>query len=182
MVLALSLLLAAAAAETAALPAVSPQSYVIGVEDVLAIHLWKEPEISRRVPVRPDGRISLPLVNDVQAAGLTPSRLATQLSEAFRQHLTDAEVSVIVEQVNSRKFYVIGEVMRPGAYPLAAATSVLQALTTAGGFREFANTKKVQVIRAVGGHRLPFDYGAVVKGRRPDFNVWLEAGDTLVVP
>jgi polysaccharide export outer membrane protein len=159
-----------------------PPSYVIGVEDVLDVHLWKEPEISRRVPVRPDGKISLPLVNDVQAAGLTPSRLAAQLSEAFRRHLTDVEVSVIVEQVNSRKFFVIGEVMRPGAYPLATAASVLQALTTAGGFREFANTKKIQVIRAAGGTPLTFDYGAVVKGRRPDQNVWLEPGDTVVVP
>jgi polysaccharide export outer membrane protein len=180
MLLAIGFLLAAAAAEVT--PPVSPQTYVIGVEDLLAIHLWKEPEISRRVPVRPDGKISLPLVNDVQAAGLTPSRLAEVLTEAFSRHMTEAEVAVIVEQVHSKKFYVMGEVSRPGAYPLTGPTTVLQALTTAGGFREFANTKKIQVLRGVRQFRLHFDYGAVINGKKTHQNVLLEPGDTVVVP
>ena len=163
---------------------VNPQTYIIGPEDLLAVHVWKEPEVSRRVPVRPDGRISLPLINDVPAAGLTPLQLARQLSEALKKYLTEADVAVVVEQVNSKKFYVMGEVGRPGAYPLLGATSVLQALTAAGGFRDFANTKKIQVLKGAGPaqQRLLFDYNAVIKGKKPEQNVLLEPGDTIVVP
>lgn len=170
----------ALAAEAAAPGRVNPETYVIGVQDVLAIHVWKEPELSRRVPVRPDGKISLPLIHDVAASGLTPSQLAAALTEALKVHLTEPEVAVMVEQVNSKKFHVMGEVARPGAYPLLGATTVLEALTAAGGFREFANTKKIQVIRQ--DKRLAFDYSAVVKGRKPEQNVRLEPGDTIVVP
>ncbi len=167
-------------ADAAPAPAVNPQTYLIGVEDVLSVHVWKEPELTRRVAVRPDGKITLPLVQDVQAAGLTPVRLAAGLAEALRLHLTQAEVSVLVEQVNSKKFYVMGEVVKPGAYPLLAPISVLQALSTAGGFREFANTRKIQVLK--GGRRLRFDYDAAMKGRRPQQSLLVEPGDTILVP
>jgi len=167
-------------AETGAAPRVNPDAYVIGAEDVLAIHVWKEPEITRRVPVRPDGKISLPLVPDVQAAGLTPTQLAASLTEAFKVHLTDPEVAVVVDQVHSRKFHVMGEVARPGSFPLLGPTTVLQALTAAGGFRDFANTKKIVLIR--GERRYGFDYQAVIKGRKLEQNVRLEPGDTLLVP
>ncbi len=175
--LAILLLLAAEAAA----PNVNPQTYLIGPEDVLSVRVWKQPEASGRVPVRPDGRISLPLVNDVQAAGQTPDQLARRVSEALKRFLTEADVAVVVEQVNSKKFYVMGEVTRPGAYPLLAPTSVLQALTAAGGFRDFANTRKIQVVKGAG-RRVLFDYNAVVKGKKAEQNVWLEPGDTILVP
>lgn len=164
----------------AALPAAA-ETYTIGPEDVLAVHVWKEPEASRRVSVRPDGKISLPLVNDMQAAGLTANQLAVQLSRELKKYLTEADVSVVVEQVNSKKFYVMGEVVKPGAYPLLASTTVLQALTGAGGFRDFANTKKIYVLKARG-QRLLFDYPAVIKGKKLEQNIFLEPGDTIVVP
>ena len=172
--------LAALLAEAAAAPSVNPQSYVIGTEDVLAIHVWKEPELSRRVPVRPDGRISIPLINDVAAAGRTPNQLAAELAGALKQHFTEIDVSVIVEQVNSKKFYVMGAVARPGAYPLLAPTTVLEALTAAGGFRNSANTRKVLVLR--GDMRMAFDYQAVIKGKKPEQNFQLSSGDAIVAP
>ncbi len=171
------------AAETPA-PKWNPGSYIIGPEDVLFIQVWKEPDLSRRVPVRPDGRISLPLLNDMQAAGLTPNELASQVSQELKKYLTEVDVAVVVEQVNSRRIYVMGEVVRPGAYPLLAPTSVLQALSAACGFREFANTKKIHILRGVGidQKKLLFDYNAVVKGKKPAQNILLENGDTIVVP
>jgi len=180
MILTLSLLAAALAGADPAPTPVNPRAYLIGTEDVLAVHVWKEPEISRRVPVRPDGNISLPLVNDVRAAGLTPNQLAADLAAALKKFLTEADVSVMVEQVNSKKFYVLGEVTRPGSYPLLAPTSVLQALSAAGGFRDFANTRRIQVLK--GDRRLVFDYNAVAKGKRPEQNVLVEPGDTILVP
>ena len=171
------------AAEAAA-PNVNLHTYVIGIDDVLAVHVWREPEVSRRVPVRPDGNISLPLINDIKAAGLTPNQLAQRVSEALRRFLTEAEVTVMVEQVNSKKFYVMGRVTRPGAYPLLENTSVLQALTAAGGFRDPANPKKIQLFKGAGPYpkQLWFDYNAVIKGKKLEQNVLLEPGDTIVVP
>lgn len=177
----LLLVCAAALAAAEANPAkVDPQNYRIGSEDLLAVHVWKQPELSRRVTVRPDGKISLPLVNDVAAAGLTPNQLAQEVAAALKNFMTQADVAVIVEQVNSKKYYVMGEVARPGPYPLPAPTTVLQALAAAGGFREFANTKKIQVLKRSG--RVIVDYRAVVEGKKPWQNVQLEAGDTVVVP
>src|SRR5581483_7460 len=171
------------AAETSA-PKWNPESYIIGPGDVLTVQVWKEPDLSRRVPVRPDGRISLPLLNDVQAAGLTPNELAGRVSQELKKYLTEADVAIVVEQVNSRRIYVMGEIARPGAYPLLAQTSVLQALSAAGGFRELANTKKIYILRGAGVYqkRLLFDYNAVVKGKKPEQNILLENGDTIVVP
>ena len=183
--LAILLLLAAeAASPNSSAPGLDPQTYTIGPEDVLTVQVWRQPDLSRRVPVRPDGRISLPFTNDVQAAGFTPNDLAQRLGLDLKKYFTEADVAVVVEQVNSKKFYVMGEVARPGAYPLLASTTVLQALSAAGGFREFAGTKKIQVLKGAGAYqkRLLFDYGAVVKGKKPEQNVLLESGDTIIVP
>lgn len=164
--------------------ATTDASYVIGPEDVLNIDVWKEQEISRIVPVRPDGKISLPLLNDVQAAGLTPMQLQAALRDALKKFISDPQVTVIVTQVNSRRVYVLGEVARPGAFPLLPHMNVLQALSTAGGFNQFAKESGVYVLRTENGRQvtLPFNYKEVVRGKRADQNIELKPGDTIVVP
>jgi polysaccharide export outer membrane protein len=159
-------------------------NYIIGPQDVLDIDVWKEPELTRSVPVRPDGKISLPLLNDVQAAGLTPAKLADQIAQGLKKYVTDPEVTVIVSAINSQRVYILGEVARAGAYPLLPDMTVLQALSSAGGFTQFANTKKIYVLRNDNGkqQRYPFNYKNVVSGRDPDENITLKAGDTVVVP
>ena len=158
--------------------------YVIGSEDVLQINVWKETDISSSVPVRPDGKISLPLLNDVQAAGLTPLQLANEISERLKRFITEPHVTVIVTAMNSRRAYVMGQVTRQGAVPLFSNLTVLQALSSAGGPVQFANTKKIYILRTEGGEqkRLPFNYDAVIRGRNPEQNINLKPGDTIVVP
>ncbi|MGD0842202.1 MAG: polysaccharide biosynthesis/export family protein [Candidatus Acidiferrales bacterium] len=164
--------------------AAADSSYVIGPDDVLDISVWKEPDLSRSLPVRPDGKISLPLVSDVQAAGKTPSELAATLTTLLKAYVNDPQVTVIVTQINSRRVYVVGEVARPGAFPLLPDMTVLQALASAGGFTPFANTKKIHIVRTVNGHetQFPFDYHEVLKGSKPAENIQLLAGDEIVVP
>jgi polysaccharide biosynthesis/export protein len=168
----------------AATPATTDPAYVIGPEDVLDINVWKEPDMTRIVPVRPDGKISLPLINDVQAAGSTPQQLAGAVKEKLRKFLTDPQVTVIVTQINSQRIYVMGEVLRAGAFPLIPGMTVLQALANAGGFSTFADVKKIHVLRMVNGKRaeLPFNYREVLKGGNEEQNIKLEPGDTVVVP
>jgi polysaccharide biosynthesis/export protein len=158
--------------------------YRIGAQDVLQIDVWKEPEITRSVPVRPDGKITLPLLNDVQAAGLTPMELTAVLREEFKKFINDPQVSVSVSTINSRRVYVTGEVTRPGAFPLLPGMTVLQALTSGGGFTQFAKIKSIYVLRTRDGRqvKLPFNYKAVVGGKKPEDNILLQAGDTIVVP
>jgi polysaccharide export outer membrane protein len=158
--------------------------YVIGEEDVLSISVWKEPEITRVVPVRPDGKISLPLVNDVQAAGLTPMQLAMVITERLRKFITEPQVTVIVTAINSRRIYLVGEVTRAGAFPMLPNMTILQALSSAGGFTQFANLKGIYVLRFENGKqiKMPFNYKEVLKGNRPEQNVVLKPGDTIVVP
>lgn len=165
-------------------PATTDASYVIGPEDVLNIDVWKEAEISRSVPVRPDGKISLPLLNDVQAAGLTPMQLQANLKEALKKFISDPQVTVIVTAVNSQRIFVLGEVPHPGAFPMLPHMTVLQAVSTAGGFNQFAKEKGVYVLRTENGRQItiPFNYKEVIKGKRPDQNIELKAGDTIVVP
>jgi polysaccharide biosynthesis/export protein len=165
-------------------PATTDPNYIIGAQDVLDISVWKEPEITRTVPVRPDGKISLPLLNDVQAAGLTPAQLTAEITSSLRKFVTDPEVTVIVEQINSQRVYILGEVTRPGAYPLLPGMTVLQALSSAGGFTQFANEKKMYVLRRVNGNQEKyfFNYKDVLNGKRPEQNIALRAGDTIVVP
>jgi polysaccharide biosynthesis/export protein len=158
--------------------------YVIGPQDVLDINVWKEAELSRVVPVRPDGRISLPLLNDVQAAGLTPGQLAAQITEGLKKFITNPQVTVIVTQINSQRVYILGETLRPGAYPLLPGMTVLQALSSGGGFTMFANTKKIYVVRQTGGkqEKFPFNYKEAVGGKHPEQNIVLQGGDQIVVP
>jgi polysaccharide biosynthesis/export protein len=175
---------APATASPAKPPATTDPNYIIGAQDVLDISVWKEPEITRTVPVRPDGKISLPLLNDVQAAGLTPAQLNAEITSSLRKFVTDPEVTVIVEQINSQRVYILGEVTRPGAYPLLPGMTVLQALSSAGGFTQFANEKKMYVLRRVNGNQEKyfFNYKDVLNGKRPEQNIALKAGDTIVVP
>jgi polysaccharide export outer membrane protein len=160
-------------------------SYVIGAEDILSINVWKEQELSKQVPVRPDGMISLPLLGDVKATGLTPLQLQDQLTTDLKKYISDPQVTVIVVQVNSLSFNVVGEVLKPGYYPLTRRMTVLDAIAMAGGFRDFAKVKKIYVLRtAADGKqvRLPFNYKNVVKGQNANQNIQLEPRDTLVVP
>ena len=159
-------------------------NYVIGAQDVLDISVWKEPELTRVVPVRPDGKISLPLLNDVKAAGLTPTQLAAQITESLRKFVTNPQVTVIVSQINSQRVYVLGEAARPGAYPLLPGMTILQALSSAGGFTQFAKMKNIYLMREVDGkqEKHPFNYKEVIKGEHSEQNLVLRAGDTIVVP
>lgn len=140
--------------------------------------------MSRVVPVRPDGRISLPLINDIQAAGLSPEQLAATVAEKLRKFVTEPQVTVIVTAVNSQRVFVVGEVLRAGAFPLFPGMTVLQALGTAGGFTTFADVKKIHVLRMRDGKQveLPFNYRDVLNGDKPEQNIRLEPGDTIVVP
>lgn len=158
-------------------------NYVIGPQDVLDVSVWKEPEVSRSVPVRPDGRISLPLLNDVQAAGLTPAQLTTQIATGLSKFMTDPEVTIIVTQINSKRVYVLGEVTRPGGYLLLPGTTILQAISDAGGLTQFSNGKKIYVLRQDGGkqNKIFFNYKEVLDGKNPDQNIVLRSGDTVVV-
>jgi polysaccharide biosynthesis/export protein len=166
------------------LPATQDASYIIGPQDVLDISVWKEAELTRTVPVRPDGKISMPLLNDVQAAGLTPTQLAEQITSSLKKFVTDPQVTIIVTAINSQRVYIMGEVTRAGAYPLLPNMTVLQALSSAGGFTQFANLKKIYMFRTENGKQVkyPFNYKAVVSGKQPEENVELKAGDTIVVP
>ena len=159
-------------------------TYVIGAQDVLDISVWKDPELTQTVPVRPDGKISMPLLNDIQAAGLTPDQLKVQITDGLKKFMTDPIVTVIVTQINSQRVYITGEVTHAGAFPLLPGTTILQALSSAGGFTQFANTKRIYMFRMVNGKRVvfPFNYKEVIHGKNTNQNVVLEAGDTIVVP
>jgi polysaccharide export outer membrane protein len=156
---------------------------VIGADDNLHISVWKEPDLTTSLPVRPDGKISLPLLNDVPAAGLTPMQLADSIMEKLKKYIADPRVTVVVTAMNSRRIYVLGEVLHTGAVPLLPNMTVLQALATAG-FSQFANVKGIYVLRTENGKqvKLPFNYKQVVKGADPRQNIALKPGDTVVVP
>jgi polysaccharide biosynthesis/export protein len=160
-------------------------SFVIGNDDLLAINVWKEPDISRQVPVRSDGKISLPLVGEVKVAGETPLKLEQDLAVRLKNYIDEPEVTVIVQQINSQKFNILGQVNRPGSFPLANAATVLDAIAFAGGFRDFAKQKSIYVLRANADGsetRIPFNYKQVVKGQNPAQNVKLQPRDTIIVP
>ena len=165
-------------------PATADPNYVIGAQDVLDINVWKEPDVSRVVPVRPDGKISLPLLNDVQAGGLTPDQLAAKVTEELKKYVTNPQVTVIVTAINSQRVYILGEVTRPGAFPLLPGMTVLQALSSAGGFTQFAKVKSIFVRRLQDGKesKYLFNYKDVIGGKRPEQDILLKAGDTIVVP
>jgi len=167
-------------------PSVNPvgTSYIIAPDDVLAIDVWKEAEITRTVPVRPDGKISLPLLNDVQAAGLTATDLAAVIAERLKKFIANPQVTVIVTTVNSQRIYILGEVPRGGVVPLLPNMTVLQAISSAGGFTQYANQKGIYVLRSENGQQVkyPFNYREVVRGVNIQQNIVLKPGDTIVVP
>ena len=161
------------------------EEFVIGNGDVLAINVWKETEVSHVVPVRSDGRISLPLVGEVQAGGRTPKQLETDIRAKLKDYVSEPEVTVIVQEIKSQKFNVLGMVMKPGSYVLTNPTTVLDAIAMAGGFRDFAKKKDIYVLRRIADGtqaRLPFNYKDVVKGHSSAQNVALQSNDTVVVP
>ena len=157
--------------------------YVIGPEDALHIAVWKEADLTASLPVRPDGKISLPLLDDVQAAGLTPKQLADSITEKLKKYLADPRVTVVVTQINSKRIYLVGEVMHVGATPMLPNMTVLQALSSAG-LNQFANTKRIYVLRTENGkqQKLPVNYRKLVKGEQIEQNYLLRPGDTIVVP
>ena len=153
---------------------------VVGAEDVLAISVWHEPELTRQVVVRPDGKITLPLVNELPAAGLTAAQVSESIAQALLKYMNAPEVNVSVQQVNSKKYYIQGEVLKPGAYPLVVPTTVMEGLANAGGFKDFANTGKIVILR--GSERLKFNYKEVRNGKRLEQNTLLQPGDQIIVP
>jgi polysaccharide export outer membrane protein len=158
--------------------------YVIGPEDVLSIHVWKEDALTRQVPVRSDGKISLPLIDEVQAAGLTPLQLKEKLTLRLKEFIDNPSVSVIVTEANSQKVYVSGEVRTPGVYRLRGETTLLQVIPMAGGFTEWADQKRVLIIRKEGekNKRIVVNYKKIVSGEDMSANSVLKSGDTIIVP
>ncbi len=161
------------------------QSFVIGPDDVLAVSVWKEPEISRTVTVRADGKISLALIGDVQAAGKTPQQLQTEITTKLAAYMASPTVTVITQEIKSRRFSVLGKVSNPGSYLLTNSTTVLEAIALAGGLRDFAKQKAIYVLRYQPDGtqvRLPFNYKDVLRGDAQGQNVKLQPRDTVVVP
>ena len=160
-------------------------SYMIGDDDVLSISVWKEPDLSNKVPVRSDGKISLPLIGEVQAAGRTPSQLEQDITAKLRSYINDPQVTVIVQEMNSQKFSILGQVTKPGSYPLTAGATIVDAIATAGGFKDFAKKKSIYVLRQIPGgeeRRIAFNYEEFIKGKDTAKNITLKPHDTIVVP
>ena len=159
-------------------------AYRIGAQDVLRIDVWREDQLTRTVPVRPDGKITLPLLNDIQAVGLTPMELAGVIRDELKKYLTNPQVTVSVSEINSRRVYVSGEVNKAGAYQLLPHMTVLQALSGSGGFTAFARIKSIYVLRNENGKpvRIPFNYKEAIAGKNPEQNIELQPGDVVVVP
>lgn len=160
-------------------------SFVIGADDVLAVNVWKEPDISRSVPVRSDGKISLPLVGEMQASGQTPRQLEHEISSKLQSYISEPEVTVIVQEIKSQRFNILGQIARPGSYLLSSTTTVLDAIAVSGGFRDFAKQKAIYVLRQNGDgtmSRLPFNYKDVIKGKNAAQNIKLRPKDTVYVP
>ena len=161
------------------------RQYRIGVDDVLTISVWHEPDLSRTVPVRPDGRISLPLVGEIEASGKTTPELEDELKTSLAQYVKAPELTVIVSQIRSRRVNIIGQVMQPGTFSLTQSMGVLDALAAAGGLRDFAKKNHIYVLRETGTGRrvrMPFDYKAVLSGKKNAEDIMLQANDTVVVP
>jgi polysaccharide biosynthesis/export protein len=176
----------AAAAAAAPRPSdpVVPAGYVIGADDLLSIVYWKDKDMSADAKVRPDGRIALPLINEVQAAGLTPGQLQQKLTEESKKYMEDANITVVVREINSRRAFITGEVNKPGPYPLTSPTTVMQLISLAGGLRDYANSKKIMIMRSENGRQtsLAFNYKDVASGKNLSQNIELRPGDTVVVP
>jgi polysaccharide export outer membrane protein len=159
--------------------AVDPNKYLVGPEDVLFIKVWREPDFTGPAVVRPDGKITMPLIGEVQAGGLTPLQLTKSLTELLTKYINSPEVTVFVTDVRSKKYYIDGEVFRPGSYPLITPTTVLEALSNAGGFKEFSNPAKIRILR--GSIILKFNWKEVTAGKKMEQNVFVENGDHIIV-
>jgi polysaccharide biosynthesis/export protein len=160
-------------------------TFVIGDDDVLAINVWKEKDLTNTVTVRSDGKISLPLIGDVQAAGRTPPQLEMDITERLKGYITDPQVAVIVQEVHSLKFNILGQISKPGSYPLTAGTTIVDAIAIAGGLKDFAKKKGIYVLRQIAGgseYRYPFNYDDFVKGKNTKQNITLKPRDTVFVP
>ena len=160
-------------------------SYIIGPGDLLAINVLHEPEVSQKVPVRMDGKITMPLIGEIQASGMKPDNLQATIAAKLHDYIKDAEVTVVVEEIKSRQFTVMGEVEHPGSFPLVKVTTVLDGLAQAGAFRDFAKLTKIHVLRKTPEGTtisLPFNYKEVSKGKNESQNIHLQAGDTIIVP
>ncbi len=167
-----------------AAPAINPNEYRVGEADILEMSVWKEPELTQRVVVRPDGKVALPLVNEMKVAGMTPFQIQQLLTDKLKAYLVAPQVTVTVAEIHSKTVYVTGEVNRAGEYPLLSPITVLQLIARAGGFTAYANKKSIFIMRNVDGHqvRYPFDYTSVIHGKNGDQNIELRTGDTVVVP
>jgi polysaccharide biosynthesis/export protein len=162
-----------------------PSNYVIGSDDLLNVHVWHQAEMSGPVTVRPDGKISLPLIGEMLAGGLTPPQLQSNIADKLRTFVKEPEVTVIVQQANSKRFNVMGRVEHAGSFSLATPMRVLDGIAAAGGFGDFAKTAKVYVLRPTGSNgvqKLPFNYKRITQGHDDSENIELQAGDTVVVP
>jgi polysaccharide biosynthesis/export protein len=159
----------------------SDKDYVIGAEDILNVLVWNNRELTNQVVVRPDGRITVGLIGEMQAVGQTPERLGKEIADKLKEggYLRSPQVQVSVQQINSKKFYINGEVNKPGTYNLVVPTKVLEALVNAGGFRDFANKKDIRIVR--GDKQFKFNYNRVIKGQNRDQNIYLEPGDIIIV-
>jgi polysaccharide biosynthesis/export protein len=158
---------------------VDAKTYVIGAEDVIFVKVWRDNDVSGQFLVRPDGRISVPLIGDVTATDRTPEQLEKDISERLAKYIKDPQVNVGILAVGSKKYFILGEVNKPGAFPLVVPTNVLEALVNAGGFRDFANTTKILVLR--GDKHFTFNYKQVTHGKKPEQNILLEPGDKIIV-
>lgn len=168
-----------AQADDSAGAAVDPSKYLVGPEDILWIKVWREPDFTLPVAVRPDGKITVPLIGEVQASGATPLELTKAITGRLSEYLNNPEVNVFVSEVRSKKYYINGEVERTGSFPLVTPTRVLEALSHAGGFRDFANTKKIRILR--GDKVYYFNYKEVTNGKRLEQNIFLESGDQIII-
>jgi polysaccharide export outer membrane protein len=170
--------------QTQAEVAADSDRYVIGAEDVLSIHVWREDALSKSVPVRMDGNISLPILNEIKAAGLTPLQLKEALTTRLKEFIENPNVSVTVVEANSFKVYVSGQVKTPGVYRLRSETTVLQIIAMAGGFTDWANQKKILIIRKENNKekRFTVNYQRIIKAKDPGSNITLKSGDTVIVP
>jgi polysaccharide export outer membrane protein len=161
-----------------------PADYVVGAEDVIAIVFWREREMSADVVVRPDGRISLPLLNDVDVAGLTPDQIRERVTEMAKKFVEEPSATVVVKQINSRKVYITGNVERPGPFPLLRPTTILQLISLAGGLKEFAKAGDIIVVRTEGAQQatFQFNYDNIKNRKNLTQNILLKPGDTVIVP
>lgn len=175
---------AAQAQDTPAAGVTPPPDYVIGPDDQLSIVFWRDKDMSADVTVRPDGKISLPLINDVAAAGLTPEQLRVNIQAAADKFVDDPSVTVVVKEINSRKVYITGQVAKPGPYLLSSPTTVLQLIATAGGVSEYAKSNEIVIMRVEDGRTTShkFNYKDVTKGKHLEQNIALKPGDTVIVP